>query len=461
MYKKKYMKYKNKYLDLKFNMKGGLLLQYPESTVNIPDGSKYRILLVPEQSVEAEKNNYNIDYQSFIFCGSSACVYNIGNDKVLKLTSFTNEFRIQTEIDNIKYLQYLINNSNRHEGKIFINNIYEIGNYYLQKYTTEINNYTNIPDNYYNLMDKDIVVVINKYEIACYNDKQEKMESCIQSTNKGAYTIVESCNGGELFDNLKEYKNLQDIKLVMKNILLGLSFLHQNNLIHNDIKSQNIVLKEKNSLHDIRIIDFGLSIITKERFDQVNFKKGTLQYMSPQKLLITIFNISDILYTQKCDLYSMGIILLELLLKEEAMMQLIKFQEKIIKSCNNNPQEGLKNVRSHLDFDNFSTILENGIKEGIKLNEETISFLIGLLQYEESDRFSVEQALMHPWLNNQTESADLEYVPLEFLSATTNAEPIALEETNLDTNKKREGKKSTLDYTLDSPKRANTKKDTK
>ena len=49
-----------------------------------------------------------------------------------------------------------------------------------------------------------------------------------------------------------------EVVLFMRQICEGVSYLHQNRIVHLDLKPENIVLVRENST-DIKIIDFGLA----------------------------------------------------------------------------------------------------------------------------------------------------------------------------------------------------------
>ena len=79
-------------------------------------------------------------------------------------------------------------------------------------------------------------------------------------TNDKYYLIMEYCNGGSLLDLLKKYKEKYktpfSIKLVqyfMKQIIEGLAYIHSNNIIHRDIKLNNILVKFRNILKKIKL----------------------------------------------------------------------------------------------------------------------------------------------------------------------------------------------------------------
>ena len=67
-------------------------------------------------------------------------------------------------------------------------------------------------------------------------------------------------------------------------ILRALKYMHSKNVIHSDIKLENILLPEANSIEALRLIDFGLSYKKLARDDLLKVTSGTLNYMAPEML---------------------------------------------------------------------------------------------------------------------------------------------------------------------------------
>lgn len=88
-------------------------------------------------------------------------------------------------------------------------------------------------------------------------------------------------------------------------IVQGLMFLHSKKIIHRDMKSDNILIDD--DLH-AKITDFGISKIFNEVDSNQQHTKqiGTSCYMSPEVTMGKTYN-------EKCDIFSLGIIMYEVL----------------------------------------------------------------------------------------------------------------------------------------------------
>lgn len=90
----------------------------------------------------------------------------------------------------------------------------------------------------------------------------------------------------------------EECSLIIKNILEGLNYMHSNNIMHRDIKPDNIMFKKIGDLNSLKIIDFGLAT-----FYETKVKRfcGTLKFMAPEML-------QDKSYDQTIDTWACGII---------------------------------------------------------------------------------------------------------------------------------------------------------
>lgn len=108
---------------------------------------------------------------------------------------------------------------------------------------------------------------------------------------------------------IKEMRDREEVytenalKWVMRQTLRGLHYLHSNNIVHRDIKSDNILTT---STGEVKLADFGFSAqLTQERSERSS-KVGTLCWMAPELLH------GERRYDTKIDIWSFGIFAYEL-----------------------------------------------------------------------------------------------------------------------------------------------------
>ena len=192
-------------------------------------------------------------------------------------------------------------------------------------------------------------------------------------TNSKVYIIMELLKGGTLREWIKKHKNEniseEKSSLIIKNILLAISYLHNKNICHRDIKPENIMFKDNSDINSLKLIDFGLSVKNFDDYGEQTYC-GTFIYMAPEQLENTF-------YSKIIDIWSIGIILYELLNKGEHPFYIKGITKK---------SELIKNIKKH-DLKckyNVSIMGENLIRKMLE-NQPTI-------------RISAYDALKHPWI---------------------------------------------------------------
>ncbi|KAI5954634.1 SWE1 [Candida jiufengensis] len=123
--------------------------------------------------------------------------------------------------------------------------------------------------------------------------------------NNYYYIMTEYCESGTLFEFLEENKNykIDEFRIwkILIDILNGLKFIHSKNYLHLDLKPQNIFITFEGNL---KIGDFGLATklpILEKDFDL----EGDRNYIAPEL-------IDDKIYTPFADIFSVGLIVLEI-----------------------------------------------------------------------------------------------------------------------------------------------------
>ena len=118
------------------------------------------------------------------------------------------------------------------------------------------------------------------------------------------FIVMEYIPGGDLGEYMKKNKynfTEKQASVFIKQIALGLNYLHQFGIIHRDLKPENIMLTEKNENGKVKIMDFGLSKILGNQEKSVD-GFGTLTFVAPEVLVRTPYN-------KEIDIWSLGVIL--------------------------------------------------------------------------------------------------------------------------------------------------------
>lgn len=119
------------------------------------------------------------------------------------------------------------------------------------------------------------------------------------------FIVMELMEGGELYDEIVKRKTFteKDASFIMKQLFSALSYLHDKNIVHRDLKLENLLLVSSNSLV-IKLADFGLSkVYTGEAMSTAC---GTPYYVAPEILLGDGYNA-------KIDTWACGVLLYVLL----------------------------------------------------------------------------------------------------------------------------------------------------
>ena len=228
------------------------------------------------------------------------------------------------------------------------------------------------------------------------------------------YIITEFVPGGELYDTIIKSKNLSEEKAgyIMKQLLSAIYYLHSKNIVHRDIKPENILVEtdknqpvnnfklinQQNTLNannvnssnmtnitipkfsksvtifgkstlNIKLIDFGTcNYFTSE--SSLSLKVGTPYYIAPEVLKKN--------YTEKCDVWSCGVILYILLVGYPPFNG--KTTDIILKKV----MEG-------------KYIMKN--KEWDKISKDAKDLVNKLLTYDPKERISTQEALSHTWFD--------------------------------------------------------------
>ena len=191
------------------------------------------------------------------------------------------------------------------------------------------------------------------------------------ATSKKYYIITEYCPEGELFNEIIKVGKFDEghTAFIINQILKAMAYCHKMNIIHRDLKPENIMItnREKNGCLQVKIIDFGTAKIF-EKGQQENKYVGSSYYMAPEVIKRH--------YDEKCDLWSIGVILYILLTGRPPF-------------DGNDDEEILENVKKGV-YDKWAYPFPS-------LSSHAKDLISKLLQYDPQKRLSAEEALEHPW----------------------------------------------------------------
>lgn len=127
----------------------------------------------------------------------------------------------------------------------------------------------------------------------------------IEKSDDDLFIVMEFIKGKELKEKIKEEKwDIKRVVDVAAQIAKALQAAHEQNIVHRDIKSTNIMVTDKG---DVKIMDFGLAKFRgSAQITQKGTTVGTAAYMSPEQAK---GEEAD----QKADIWSFGVVLFEML----------------------------------------------------------------------------------------------------------------------------------------------------
>ena len=196
------------------------------------------------------------------------------------------------------------------------------------------------------------------------------------------YLVMECAHGGELLDRLKagtKYSEL-DASRVMAQLIEAVSALHTLDIVHADLKPENLMFADSTDGAVLKMIDFGqASRLRPGQLLHVN--SGTPYYRAPEQISYH--------YNKSCDLWACGIILYVLLYGYPPFFYEDPKHE-------NNP----KLYRAILD--GFRPVSRPGygpwFNSDIDISSSAKDLIAKLLTSDVTVRLTAHEALQHPWL---------------------------------------------------------------
>jgi serine/threonine protein kinase len=231
---------------------------------------------------------------------------------------------------------------------------------------------------------------------------------------KYIYIVLEYMMKGDLYEllhNENKYEQFEEdeAQKIMKDIVSGVAYLHSKRIVHRDIKLENLLINEFDT---VKVADFGLSVdlnelselqssipppdVTEvkekpakkilpktrkdrkleEAEDEMTVLCGTTEYMPPEML-------KGEKYNEKVDVWALGIVMFELLTGD------IPFDKRETK------YKKFKDKRNRELF--RKQVISKDIKYPDGMSSEAIDLMKKMLNKDPIKRISANEVLNHPW----------------------------------------------------------------
>uniref|UniRef100_A0A6Q2Y5W1 non-specific serine/threonine protein kinase n=1 Tax=Esox lucius TaxID=8010 RepID=A0A6Q2Y5W1_ESOLU len=227
---------------------------------------------------------------------------------------------------------------------------------------------------------------------SCDHDNIVKLLDAFYYDGK-LWILIEFCAGGAVDAIMLELERPltePQIRVVCKQTLQALLYLHDHKVIHRDLKAGNILLSLNG---DVKLADFGVSAKNTKTLQRRDSFIGTPYWMAPEVVMCE--TSKDRPYDYKADIWSLGVTLIELAQVEPPNHEM-------------NPMRVLLKIAKAEP----PTLMQPS-----KWSPEFSDFLRKCLDKNVDNRWNVAQLLQHPFVSTVTDSR-----PLRELIAEAKAE---------------------------------------
>ncbi|KAI9339304.1 kinase-like domain-containing protein [Obelidium mucronatum] len=205
------------------------------------------------------------------------------------------------------------------------------------------------------------------------------------------WLALEYVEGGKLTDILSYKLSEPQISFITFETLKGVQYLHSKNIIHRDVKSDNVMLSLNG---DVKLTDFGYSTQLLSHSDKRTSVIGTPYWMAPEV-------VKQHHYGPKVDVWSLGILVIEMIEREPPYMAMDPLKALFMIAANGTPKL--------LAPENTSVALR--------------SFLAACLETVPEKRSGSDILMLHPIFKTQAPKEEIAKLIFKSIKAASGAKP--------------------------------------
>ncbi|KAL2362899.1 hypothetical protein RJZ56_004218 [Blastomyces dermatitidis] len=218
-----------------------------------------------------------------------------------------------------------------------------------------------------------------------------RLEQVIRGENT-MYIFQELVTAGDLFSFL-EYKefNLSDSEtaVIVRQVALAIRYLHKNNIVHRDIKPDNILMTSLSDGARVVLTDFGCARRLEKESCRMKTSIGTFEYTAPE-VPPSASSGKGRGYTKAVDMWSLGCLTVVLLTGGSPFIDVKtgQYSQAMARNCD------LSTLEQEKDWQ----------RVGLRAKD----FVRKLLILDEDARMTADQAVSHEWFTNPAYKAEFE-----------------------------------------------------